>query len=139
MRTDQKALRAVSGNTEAVTYLSLAAALKAQEDGIPVQLLTVDKVEPGQPAVKDGSYPLRRPVYLLSRENRGTLAAAFIAFTRSTEAESLLRTVYVPSGAPASREAKALGLPIDSSHAPHDHCRMTVAATAVRHDMHRGC
>ena len=120
VRTDQKALRAVSGNTEAVTYLSLAAALQAQEDGIPVQLLTIDQVEPGQPTVKDGSYPLRRPVYLISRENSGAVAEAFIAFARSTEAESLLRTVFVPSGASASREAKAPGLPTDSPHPAHD-------------------
>jgi phosphate transport system substrate-binding protein len=120
VRTDQKALRVVSGNTEAVTYLSLAAALRAQEDGIPIQLLTIDKVEPGQPTVKNGSYPLRRPVYLLSRDNPGAVAEAFIAFARSTEAESLLRTVFVPSGAPASREAKAPGLPTDLPHAPYD-------------------
>jgi phosphate transport system substrate-binding protein len=111
VRSDQKALRAVSGNTTAVTYLSLAAALKAQEDGVPIQLLTVDKVEPGQPTVKDGSYPLRRPVYLLSRAQRGEVVEAFVAFAQSMEAESLLRTVFVPTGSPTAREAKSPGLP----------------------------
>jgi phosphate transport system substrate-binding protein len=111
VRSDQKALRAVSGNAAAVTYLSLAAALKAQEDGIPIQILTVDKVEPGQPTVKDGSYPLRRPVYLLSRAQRGALVEAFVAFAQSPEAEPLLRTVFVPAGSTAAREAKSPTLP----------------------------
>ncbi|HEX2056424.1 MAG TPA: substrate-binding domain-containing protein [Nitrospiraceae bacterium] len=121
VRTDQKALRAVSGNTAAITYLSLAAALKAQEDGIPIQVLTVDKVEPGQPTVKDGSYPLRRPLYLLSREQPSAIAEAFIAFALSAEAEPVLRTAFVPSGRPAtSREAKVPGLPGDIPRTPRD-------------------
>ena len=109
-RSDQKALRAVSGNTAAVTYLSLPAALRAQEDGIPVQLLTIDKVEPGQPTVKDGSYPLRRPVYLLSRAQPGEVVEAFVAFAQSSEAEPLLQTVFVPTGPPASRDIKSPSL-----------------------------
>jgi phosphate transport system substrate-binding protein len=109
VRTDQKALRAVSGNTAAVTYLSLGAALKAQEDGIPVQVLTIDKVEPGQPTVKDGSYPLRRPLYLLSRQQPEAVVEAFLAFARSPEAERWLQAAFVPGGPPTStfREAKA--------------------------------
>jgi phosphate transport system substrate-binding protein len=107
VRTDQKALRAVSGNTAAITYLSLDAALKAQEDGIPVQLLTIDKVEPGRPTVKNGSYPLRRPLYLLSRQKSESVVEAFLTFARSTEAERVLQTAFVPAGPPASREAKA--------------------------------
>lgn len=107
VRGDQKALRAVSGNTSAVTYLSLSAALKAQEDGIPIQILTVDKVEPGLPTVKDGSYALRRPVYLLSRERSGPIVEAFLAFARSAEAEAVLKTAFVPA---TSRETEHLGL-----------------------------
>lgn len=111
VRTDQKALRAVSGNTAAITYLSLAAALRAQEDGIPVQILTIDKVDPGQPTVRDGSYPLRRPLYLLSRAQPGEVVEAFVAFAQSSEAERLLRTVFVPIGPPTSREVKSADLP----------------------------
>ena len=44
VRTDQKALRAVSGKRSAISYLSLEAALRAQEDGIPIQVLTIDGV-----------------------------------------------------------------------------------------------
>ena len=64
-------------------------------------------MEPGQPTVKDGSYPLRRPLYLLSREKPGAVVEAFLAFARSPEAERLLQKAFVPSGPPTSREAKA--------------------------------
>lgn len=124
-RSDQRALRAVSGNTAAITYLSLSAALKAQEDGIPIQILTIDAVEPGLPTVKDGSYPLRSPLYLLSREQPGAVAEAFVAFSRSPEAEALLRTVFVPGGSPdpqdaASREAKSVGRVKNQPHTSPD-------------------
>ncbi|WP_447598049.1 substrate-binding domain-containing protein [Nitrospira sp. Nam80] len=109
VRSDQKALRAVSGNTSAVTYLSLSAALKAQEDGIPIQILTVDTVEPGLPTVKDGSYTLRRPLYLLSREQPGPIVEAFLTFAQSAEAAAALKTAFVPAR-PPSREIKDLGL-----------------------------
>ena len=110
VRSDQKALRAVSGNTSAITYLSLSAALKAQEDGIPVHILTVDHVEPGLPTVKDGSYALRRPVYLLSREQAGPMVEAFLAFAQSSEAAAILQAVFVPAGTSASRGSQSLGL-----------------------------
>ncbi len=110
IRSDQKALRAVSGNTSAITYLSLSAALKAQEDGIPIQILTVDHVEPGLPTVKDGSYALRRPVYLLSREQAGPMVEAFLAFAQSSEAAAILQTVFVPAGTSASRGSQSPGL-----------------------------
>ena len=100
----------MSGNTSAITYLSLSAALKAQEDGIPVHILTVDHVEPGLPTVKDGSYALRRPVYLLSREQAGPMVEAFLAFAQSSEAAAILQAVFVPAGTSASRGSQSLGL-----------------------------
>ena len=120
VRGDQRALRAVSGNTSAIAYLSLSAALKAQEDGIPVQILTIDRVEPGQPTVKDGSYLLRRPLYLLSRDRPGAVAAAFVAFTQSVEVEAIVSRGFVPTGSSTSREANGLGLLEDQPRASAD-------------------
>jgi phosphate transport system substrate-binding protein len=96
MRTDEKALRAVSGRDRAISYLSLAAALKAQEDGIPIRILTVDKVEPGQPTVKSGAYKLRRPVLMLSVSQPDPLTDAFIKFATSPDGQKILQPVFVP-------------------------------------------
>ncbi|ALA60113.1 substrate-binding domain-containing protein [Nitrospira moscoviensis] len=96
VRTDEKALRAVSGRDRAISYLSLAAALKAQEDGIPIRILTVDKVEPGQPTVKSGAYKLRRPVLILSAPQPDPLTDAFIKFAISPDGQKILQPVFVP-------------------------------------------
>jgi phosphate transport system substrate-binding protein len=86
----------VSGRDNAITYISLASALKAQEDGIPIQILIIDKVEPGEPTVKNGRYQLRRPVLLITGIRPDPVTEAFVAFTQSPEGQQLIRTLYVP-------------------------------------------
>lgn len=97
VRTDQQALSAVSGNDSAITYLSLQAALKAQEDGIPIRVLTIDQVEPGEPTVTNGRYKLRRPVLLLATPNPDPLTAAFLAFATSPEGQQIVRAMFAPA------------------------------------------
>jgi phosphate transport system substrate-binding protein len=99
VRTDEKALRAVSGRDRAVSYLSMAAALRAQEDGIPIRILTVDKVEPGQPTVKSGAYKLRRPLLLLIATQPDPLTEAFVTFAGSPEGQRILQPTFVPYAA----------------------------------------
>jgi hypothetical protein len=52
----------------AVTYISLSTGLSVVSTGVAVRLLPVDKIEPESPTVKDGRYPLRRPILLLSKK-----------------------------------------------------------------------
>jgi len=99
VRTDDKALRAVSGRDRAVSYLSLAAALKAQADGIPIRILTVDKIEPGQPTVASGAYKLRRPLLLLTARQPDGLTEAFIAFAQSLDGQRILQPTFIPYAA----------------------------------------
>ncbi len=96
VRTDEKALRFVSGRDGAITMISLASALKAQEDGIPVRILTVDKIEPGPPTVKSGAYKIRRPVLLLTKQQPDPLTEAFIKFAGSLEGQAILQPTFVP-------------------------------------------
>ena len=95
IRIDQQALSAISGHDTAVTYLSLNAALQAQEDGTPIRILTIDQVEAGEPTVRDGRYKLRRPVLLLTMPQPDLLTTAFLAFAVSPAGQQLIRTMYV--------------------------------------------
>ncbi len=104
-KSDQQTLRLVSGRDAAVSYISLKAALKAQEDGIPIRVLTIDHVEPGEPTVASGEYRLRRPVLLLTPKRTEALTDSFLAFVRSPEGQSLIRTMYVP--VPSSHTAES--------------------------------
>jgi len=96
VRLDQKVLSLVSGRDATVSYISLAAALRAQEDGISIRILTIDQVEPGEATVKNGRYRLRRPVLMLTATHPDPLTESFLAFVRSIDGQQLLRPMFVP-------------------------------------------
>lgn len=106
-RSDSSALREVSGRDAAVTYLSLSTALKAQEDGTPIQVLTIDKVEPGEPTVKSGRYKLRRPVLFLTATEADALSEAFVTFARSSEGQQIIRSMFAPMDSDSSKPKRA--------------------------------
>jgi phosphate transport system substrate-binding protein len=105
IRSDQKTLSEVSGKDAAITYVSLDIALKAQEDGIPIQVLVVDRVEAAEPTVKDGRYTIRRPVLLLTEKQPNELAEAFVAFAVSPEGQRIIKMMFVPYS-PPSKDTK---------------------------------
>ena len=80
----------------AVAYLSLNQGLSVVSAGVPVRLLPIDKVEPEGPTVKDGRYPLRRPVLLLSKKEPHPLAEAFTQFVLSPAGQQLIAEMYTP-------------------------------------------
>jgi len=80
----------------AVAYLSLNQGLSVVSAGVPVRLLHIDKVEPEGPTVKDGRYPLRRPVLLLSKKEPHPLAEAFTQFALSPAGQQLIAEMYIP-------------------------------------------
>lgn len=96
VRSDQTVLSLVSGRDATISYISLAAALKAQEDGISIHILTVDQVDPGEATVKNGRYRLRRPVLMLTATQPDPLTESFLSFVRSVEGQQLLRSMFVP-------------------------------------------
>ena len=96
VRSDQTVLSLVSGRDATISYISLTAALKAQEDGISIHILTIDQVDPGEATVKNGRYRLRRPVLMLTALQPDPLTQSFLSFVRSDNGQQLLRTMFVP-------------------------------------------
>ena len=83
---DDKVIKTVVGTLppmSAVAYISLTQGLAVVTSGVAVRLLPVDKVEPEVPTVKDGRYPLRRPVLLLAKKDPNPVVDAFVQFAQS--------------------------------------------------------
>ncbi len=96
---DEQVVKTVVGTLpplSAVTYLSLNQGLSVVSSGVPVRLLPIDKIEPETPTVKDGRYPLRRPVHLVSKKEPHTLTETFIRFALSPAAQQLIAETYIP-------------------------------------------
>ena len=96
---DEQVVKTVVGTLpplSAVAYLSLSQGLSVVSGGVAVRLLPIDKVEPEVPTVKDGRYPLRRPVLLLSKKGPHPLAEAFTQFVLSPAGQQLIAETYIP-------------------------------------------
>jgi phosphate transport system substrate-binding protein len=96
---DDKVIKTVVGTLpplSAIAYISLGQGLAVVTSGVAVRLLPVDKVEPEVPTVKDGRYPLRRPVLLLSKKDSNPLIDAFMHFTQSAPGRQIIGETYIP-------------------------------------------
>jgi phosphate transport system substrate-binding protein len=96
---DDKVVKTVVGTLppmSAVAYISLNQGLAVVTSGVAVRLLPVDKVEPEVPTVKDGRYPLRRPVLLLAKKEPNPLLEAFVQFAQSTAGRQIIAETYIP-------------------------------------------
>jgi len=97
--SDEQAVTTVVGTLpplSAITYLSLSQGLSVVSAGVPVRLLPIDKIEPEGPTVKDGRYPLRRPILFLSKKEAHPLAEAFTKFVLSPAGQQLIAETYIP-------------------------------------------
>ena len=97
--SDEQVVKTVVGTLpplSAVAYLSLGQGLSVVSAGVPVKLLPIDKIEPEGPTVKDGRYPLRRPILFLSRKETHSLTEAFTQFVLSPAGQQLIAETYIP-------------------------------------------
>ena len=77
---DKEAIKVVAGSLNAVSYLDLNLGLGNVSVGVPIRLLTINKVEPEPANVSSGAYPLRRPILLVTKNPPSPVAKAFTDF-----------------------------------------------------------
>lgn len=90
--SERHAINAVNGILEAITFVSMSPALRAKEDGIGVNLLYIDRIEPEYQTVLDGSYPLQRPIVLITKPDPSPLILEFEKFVLSPAGQKLVKS-----------------------------------------------
>ncbi|MEM1203509.1 MAG: phosphate ABC transporter substrate-binding protein [Acidobacteriota bacterium] len=96
---NQQGIKTVSGNPDAIAYVSIGTAEFETSEGTPIKLLTLDSVVPSTAAVRDGTYPISRTLHLVTADEPEGWVAAFVDYCRSTEAHPLVEGQYfVPLG-----------------------------------------
>lgn len=94
---DKEAIRTVSGSLNAVSYVNLSTGLGNVNVGVPVRLLSINKVDPELSNVSSGAYPLRRPLVLVTKTPPSPVAKAFIDFMLDKEGQkAVLEEDFVP-------------------------------------------
>lgn len=91
---NQQGIKTVSGNPHAIGYVSIGAAAFDAQRGVPIKLLPMDGVAASVANVRNGTYPLSRPLNLLTRIAPVGLVKQFIDFARSEQAHDLVEGQY---------------------------------------------
>ncbi|MDQ3776214.1 MAG: phosphate ABC transporter substrate-binding protein [Pseudomonadota bacterium] len=98
-------LKTVAGNPWSIGYVSIGSAEYEATHGEPIRLLPLDGVEASIATVRDGTYPLTRPLNLVARGPASGLALAFIELARSEAARAIVeQQFFVPVDPPVDAQ-----------------------------------
>lgn len=94
---NEQGIKTVAGNPNAIGYVSIGTAEYDAGKGVPIKLLPVGGVAAAIATVRDGSFPLARPLNLLTRQEPTGLVREFLDFARSERVHDLIREqCFVP-------------------------------------------
>ena len=94
---EKEAIKTVAGTLNAVSYLDLNVGVGNVSVGVPIRLLTINKVEPEPSNVSSGAYPLRRPILLVTKNPPSPAAKAFTDFMLEKDGQkTVLEEDFVP-------------------------------------------
>ncbi|MDD5277141.1 MAG: phosphate ABC transporter substrate-binding protein [Methylovulum sp.] len=91
---NQQGIKTVAGNPDAIGYVSVGAAEYEASQGAAIKLLPLDGIVASVATVRDRSFPLSRPLNLLTRNGPTGLAKAFIEFATSPQVHDLIEAEY---------------------------------------------
>ncbi|MDX8406168.1 MAG: phosphate ABC transporter substrate-binding protein [Mariprofundus sp.] len=91
---NEQGIKMVAANRGAIGYVSIGTASYDAEQGVPIKLLPMHGVAATIAHVRDGSFPLSRPLNLVVKGQPGELAQRFIDFAASSEITDLVQSLY---------------------------------------------
>ena len=94
---NQQGIKTVAGNKNAIGYVSIGAAERDINAGVPLKLLSVGGINASTQTVRDGSFPLSRPLNLVTTQTPTGLSEEFIQFAQSEKVHDLVEAQnFVP-------------------------------------------
>jgi phosphate transport system substrate-binding protein len=91
---NQHGILTVAGDPHAIGYVSIGTAESEAARGVAIRMLPMGGVAPSLAAVRDGTFPLARPLNLVTRGARPDLADAFLAFAASDGVTDLVEAEF---------------------------------------------
>ncbi len=94
---NQHGLKAVAGDPNAITYMSVGASEFEAANGAPLKLLPLRGIAASSKTVEKGEFPLSRPLILVTKPEVPAHVQAFLDFAMSDKVHDLVRQQsYVP-------------------------------------------
>jgi phosphate transport system substrate-binding protein len=87
-------IKTITGNRNAIGYVSIGAAEYESRRAVPLRLLALDGVASSVDNVRNGNFPLSRPLNLVTASAAQGLARQFITFAQSAQVHDLIEAQY---------------------------------------------
>ncbi|NEO99930.1 MAG: phosphate ABC transporter substrate-binding protein [Symploca sp. SIO2E9] len=88
---NQQGIKTVAGNPNAISYVSIGTAEYLITQGAPIQLLPVSGVVATTENVQNGTFPLSRPLNLVTKTKPQGLDKEFIDFASSPQVQDIVK------------------------------------------------
>lgn len=91
---NEHGIKTVAGNPHAIAYVSIGTAEFDASRGVPVKLLQLNTIPASLTTVQNGSFPLSRPLTLVTTNHPPALVKSFISFAASEHVQDLVTQHY---------------------------------------------
>jgi len=91
---NEQAVKTVVADPHAIGYVSIGTAEHSASRGVPIRLLPAGGVEASSERLADGSFPIARPLTLVTREEPAGLVRELIDYARSPAVHDLVRELF---------------------------------------------
>ncbi len=94
---NEQGIKTIAGNPHAIGYVSVGTAQYDATHDIPIKLLALRRIPATLETIQNGTFPLSRPLTLVSKNPFTGLAQTFVEYSRSTAVHDLiLKQYFVP-------------------------------------------
>ncbi|MGH8536363.1 MAG: phosphate ABC transporter substrate-binding protein [Gammaproteobacteria bacterium] len=91
---NEQGIKTLAGNPGGIAYVSIGSAEYNATHGVPIKLLPMKGIAATTENVLNGSFPLSRPLMLVTKAPAAGLAKEFINFARSPACHDLVKQLY---------------------------------------------
>lgn len=91
---NEQGIKTVAGNPNAIGYVSVGAAEYNAENKTPIKLLPVNSIEASTKTVQNGTFPISRPLNLVTLGTPQGLSQDFIKFSQSSQVKDIVEEQY---------------------------------------------
>ena len=91
---NEQGIKTVAGNRHAIGYVSIGTAEYDESQGVPIKLLSVGGVTASTETVRNGTFPISRPLHIVTRIPPVGLAKAFIDYAQSKAVHDIIKQQY---------------------------------------------
>lgn len=91
---NQQGIKTVAGNPGAIGYVSIGTAEFEEQHGSPIKRLKLNGTEASTAQVRAGTFPLSRPLNLVTNSKRDALVARFLRFAQGPAVDDLVEAQF---------------------------------------------